>query len=199
MPFTQTRVSEPSLVSADRSWALTRRGRRRRRTWRAPQKSSPSLRDPDQIWRVKDRRIHGSRTRILVARCARSSNARASHFSSLAIARSSKCDKISGLLLFGSRKQAPAPAPAPAPASAPAPAPAPQGEGATCFRDPKSKRPESLSHFEERAIASDEKCEARAFEERALASDENASPLMQCSSKSTDSPVFYSETAFWVP
>ena len=32
------------------------------------------------------------RTRILVARCARSSNARAAHFSSLAIARSSKCD-----------------------------------------------------------------------------------------------------------
>ena len=40
------------------------------------------------------------------------------------------------------------------------------------------KRPEILSHFEERAIASDEKCEARAFEERALASDENASPLI---------------------
>jgi len=39
------------------------------------------------------------------------------------------------------------------------------------------------SHFEERAIASDEKCEARAFEERALASDENASPLMQCFGK----------------
>ena len=38
----------------------------------------------------------------------------------------------------------------------------------------------AYSHFEERAIASDEKCEARAFEERALASDENASPLMQC-------------------
>ena len=28
-------------------------------------------------------------------------------FSSLAIARSSKCDKLSGLLLFGSRKQVP--------------------------------------------------------------------------------------------
>ena len=35
------------------------------------------------------------RTRILVARCARSSNARASHFSSLAIARSSKCESVS--------------------------------------------------------------------------------------------------------
>ena len=88
-----------------------------------------SLRDPDQNLGVKDRRIHGSRTRILVARCARSSNARASHFSSLAIARSSKCDKISGLLLFGSRKQGWLP-----------------GLGAlglrrgrrTCFRDPNS-------------------------------------------------------------
>ena len=39
--------------------------------------------------------------------------------------------------------------------------------GAACFRDPNSKRPESLSHFEERAIAS----------------EENATPLMQCSSK----------------
>ena len=40
------------------------------------------------------------------------------------------------------------------------------------------------THFEERAIASDEKCEARAFEERALASDENASPSV---------PVSYSQ------
>ena len=38
------------------------------------------------------------RTRILVARCARSSNARASHFSSLAIARSSKCVFFSATL-----------------------------------------------------------------------------------------------------
>ena len=52
----------------------------------------PAYGTQTKILGVKDRRIHGSRTRILVARCARSSNARASHFSSLAIARSSKCD-----------------------------------------------------------------------------------------------------------
>ena len=46
--------------------------------------------DSERNLHVYQKTLH-QRTRILVARCARSSNARAPHFSSLAIARSSKC------------------------------------------------------------------------------------------------------------
>ena len=70
-------------------------------------------------------------------------------------------------------------------AQAPAPT-APPGGGARAVAPDLRQTPiftKKNTHFEERAIASDEKCEARAFEERALASDENASPWMQCFGK----------------